>query len=225
MFPPVPAYLPPPGGAGLRNNAVNASIACKITPFNVMYTVNNIRYTIIVYRKNVQLLHISIYRNLSQFVERTKTHKIVTLKPSSVRYRYFPGGCPPWTPARHASSSCAAGCTATILHAQYFLPVGCSRLRRHQHSILYLPAAAGHRRALQQGKRCLTVCRPTDLQHASPHRTSSAGFQMEPVKTIDGLGAVAADPVRGDFIASAAYTCPYSMLPRRAHNPGKKISR
>lgn len=190
-----------------------------------MYTVNNNQYNNIVYCKNVQLLHIAIYLNLSQFVECTKTHKIVTLKPSSVRYRYFPGGCPPWTPARHASSSCAAGCTATILHAQYFLPVGCSRLRRHQHSILYLPAAAGHRRALQQGKRCLTVCRPTDLQHASPHRTSSAGFQMEPVKTIDGLGAVAADPVRGDFIASAAYTCPYSMLPRRAHNPGKKISR
>lgn len=148
MFPPVPAYLPPPGGAGLRNNAVNASIACKITPFNVMYTVNNIRHTIIVYCKKMRNRW---HENLSQFIEIHRTHKIVTLKPSRVRYRYFPGGCPPWTPARHASSSCAAGCTATILHAQYFLPVGCSRLRRHRHSILYLPAAAGHRRALQQG--------------------------------------------------------------------------
>lgn len=42
-------------------------------------------------------------------------------------------------------------------------------------------------------------------------------------KPFSSRGPFAAYPTRGDFIASAAYTCPYSMLPRRAHNPGKKI--
>lgn len=191
-----------------------------------MYTVNNKRYNTIVYCKNVQLLYMAICRNLSQFVERTKTHKIVALKPSCVRYRYFPGGCPPWTPARHASSSCAAGCTATISHTRYFLPVVCGRLRRHQHSILYLPAAAGHRRALQQGfmHAFLYAVHSSSATHGHTSIPPPVLF-MEPVKTIFEPGPFAAYPTRGDFIASAAYTCPYSMLPGRAHNPDKNISR
>lgn len=187
-----------------------------------MYTVNNNQYNNIVYCKKCTAI---AYSNLSQFIAICRTHKIVTLKPSRVRYRYFPGGCPPWTPARHASSSCAAGCTATISHTRYFLPVVCGRLRRHQHSILYLPAAAGHRRALQQG-----------FMHAflyAVHSSSAThGHTSIPPPVFKwnrsnhcrvGGCCCGSDP--GRLYASAAYTCPYSMLPGRAHNPGKKISR
>lgn len=167
-----------------------------------MFTVNNKRHKTIVYCKNVQTIACD---SLSEFVGICRTYKIVALKSTPISSLLSYG----FTDGNYG------------LHMQPTVPTAATGLRLS-------PAAAGRRLKKKRisyylwscGLRPKTPCNRENavylhavlqvINSASPLRTSSAGFQMEPVKTIDEAGLLL--PIRTEKTLCLGSSTPAHVL-------------